>query len=41
VTPIKQYRSPRNALRLLGVRGLAKITTATLGQALHRSAPRR
>jgi 2-polyprenyl-6-methoxyphenol hydroxylase-like FAD-dependent oxidoreductase len=38
VTPIKQYRSPRNALRLLGVRGLAKIAAATLGQALGRSA---
>jgi 2-polyprenyl-6-methoxyphenol hydroxylase-like FAD-dependent oxidoreductase len=40
-TPIKEYRSPRNALRLLGVRGLAKFTAATLGQALHRSATRR
>jgi len=28
VTPIKQYRSPRNALRLLGARGLAKIAAA-------------
>ena len=40
-TPIKQYRSPRNVLRLLGVRGLAKFTAATLGQALHRSTTRR
>jgi 2-polyprenyl-6-methoxyphenol hydroxylase-like FAD-dependent oxidoreductase len=36
VTPIKQYRSPRNVLQLLGVRGLAKIAAATLGQALRR-----
>jgi len=36
-TPLKQYRSPRNALRLLGARGLAKIAAATLGQALRRS----
>jgi 2-polyprenyl-6-methoxyphenol hydroxylase-like FAD-dependent oxidoreductase len=37
-TSIKQYRSPRNLLRLLGVRGLTKIASATLGQALRRSA---
>ncbi len=36
-TPIRQYRSPRNALRLLGMRGLTKITAATLGQALRGS----
>jgi hypothetical protein len=32
VTPIRQYRSPRNLLRLLGVRGLARIGAAALGQ---------
>jgi 2-polyprenyl-6-methoxyphenol hydroxylase-like FAD-dependent oxidoreductase len=37
-TSIKQYRSPRNLLRLLGIRGLTKIASATLGQALRRSA---
>lgn len=41
VTPIREYRSPRNVLRLLGVRGLAKITTATFAQALRRSATHR
>ena len=35
-TPLKQYRSARNVVRLLGVRGLARIATATLGQALRR-----
>jgi 2-polyprenyl-6-methoxyphenol hydroxylase-like FAD-dependent oxidoreductase len=33
-TPIQRYRSPRNVLRLLGVRGLAKIAADTLGQVL-------
>jgi 2-polyprenyl-6-methoxyphenol hydroxylase-like FAD-dependent oxidoreductase len=32
VTPIRQYRSPRNLLRLLGVRGLARIGAAALVQ---------
>ena len=31
VTPIKEYRSWRNALRLLGVHGLANVTAATVG----------
>src|SRR5690606_34770203 len=37
VTPIKQYRSPRNALRLLGLRGLA-IIAATHARAWRMSA---
>jgi 2-polyprenyl-6-methoxyphenol hydroxylase-like FAD-dependent oxidoreductase len=35
-TSIRQYRSARNVLRLLGLRGLARITAATIGQALRR-----
>jgi 2-polyprenyl-6-methoxyphenol hydroxylase-like FAD-dependent oxidoreductase len=31
VTPIREYRSLRNVLRLLGVRGLAKIAVGTVG----------
>ncbi|GIH14768.1 NAD(P)/FAD-dependent oxidoreductase [Rugosimonospora africana] len=31
VTPIRQYRSPRTALRLLGVRGLAGLAVAAAG----------
>lgn len=31
-TPMKEYRSLRNVLRLVGVRGLTKIVTASLGQ---------
>lgn len=37
VTPIPQYRSARNVLRLLGVRGLARTAAATVGQALRGS----
>jgi 2-polyprenyl-6-methoxyphenol hydroxylase-like FAD-dependent oxidoreductase len=36
-TSIRRYRSLRNVLRLLGVRGLTKIAGATLGQTLRRS----
>ena len=32
-TPIRQFRSPRNLLRLVGVHGLAKIAAGTLGGA--------
>jgi 2-polyprenyl-6-methoxyphenol hydroxylase-like FAD-dependent oxidoreductase len=34
ITPITEYRTVRNALRLLGLRGLAKAITATLRQHL-------
>jgi 2-polyprenyl-6-methoxyphenol hydroxylase-like FAD-dependent oxidoreductase len=35
-TPINEYRSLRNVLRLLGVRGMAKITAATIGERVRR-----
>jgi 2-polyprenyl-6-methoxyphenol hydroxylase-like FAD-dependent oxidoreductase len=38
VTPIRQYRSPRNVLRLLGVRGLMTIAARHARAALRGSA---
>jgi len=34
VTPLRQYRSPGNLVRLLGARGLARAAVATVGSAL-------
>ncbi len=41
ITPIQRYRSPANILRLLGLRGVAGVAAAALGQSLRRHAPGR
>jgi 2-polyprenyl-6-methoxyphenol hydroxylase-like FAD-dependent oxidoreductase len=38
VTPLRQYRSPGNLVRLLGARGLTRAAVATVGSALRPSA---
>jgi hypothetical protein len=34
VTPIGEFRSPRNVLRLLGARGLARMAVAAAGEGI-------
>jgi 2-polyprenyl-6-methoxyphenol hydroxylase-like FAD-dependent oxidoreductase len=41
ITPIQRYRSPANILRLLGLRGVAEVAAAALGQSLRRHPPGR